>query len=113
MTRDVGDYIQDIVDAADKGMKFVSGMRYDDFSHDDKTIYAVIRTIEVIGEAAKNVPDDFKVKYPHIPWRDMAGMRDKLIHAYFGVDVERVWKTITEEIPPLKSLFEKMLKDFE
>jgi uncharacterized protein with HEPN domain len=73
----------------------------------------VIRAIEVIGEAVKNIPDDVKKRYPDIPWRNIAGMRDKLIHGYFGVDLKRVWKTITKEIPPLKPIFEKMLTDFE
>jgi len=113
MKREFGDYIQDIVDATSKGMRFVEDMKYEDFIHDDKTVFAVIRAIEVIGEAAKNIPDDVKDKYPEIPWREMAGMRNKLIHAYFGVDIKRVWKAIKEEIPPLKPVFEQMLKDLE
>ena len=113
MKREVGDYIQDIVDAISKGMGFVEDVKYEDFIHDDKTVFAVIRAIEVIGEAVKNIPDDIKDQYPKIPWRDMAGMRNKLIHAYFGVDIKRVWKTIEDEIPPLKPVFEKMLIDLE
>ena len=113
MKREFGDYIQDIVDATSKGMRFVEDMKYEDVIHDDKTVFAVIRAIEVIGEAAKNIPDDVKDKYPEIPWREMAGMRNKLIHAYFGVDIKRVWKAIKEEIPPLKPVFEQMLKDLE
>jgi uncharacterized protein with HEPN domain len=113
MKREVGDYIQDIVDAISKGMRFVEDMKYEDFIHDDKTVFAVIRAIEVIGEAVKNIPNDVKDKYPEIPWREMAGMRNKLIHAYFGVDIKKVWKAIKEEIPPLKPVFEQMLKDLE
>lgn len=92
-------------------MRFVEDVKYEDFIHDDKTVFAVIRAIEVIGEAVKNIPDDVKDKYSEIPWRDMAGMRNKLIHAYFGVDIKKVWKAIKEEIPPLKPTFEQMLKD--
>ncbi len=113
MKREIGDYIQDVIDAMRKGMKFVEGMEYEDFIGDDKTVFAVIRAIEVIGEVVKNIPEDVKKKHPEIPWRDMAGMRDKLIHGYFGVDLRRVWKTVKEEIPPLKPLFEKMLRDLE
>jgi len=113
MKREIGDYVQDIIDSMVKSMKFVEGMKYEAFIHDDKTIFAVIRAIEVIGEAVKNIPDEAKKEYPEIPWRDMAGTRDKLIHGYFGVDLKRVWKTVKEEIPPLKPLFEKMLGDLE
>ena len=113
MKREIGDYIQDILDATSKGTRFVEDMKYEDFIHDDKTVFAVIRAIEVIGEAVKNIPDDVKDKYPKIPWREMAGMRNKLIHAYFGVDIKKIWKAIKEEIPPLKPTFEQMLKDLE
>lgn len=113
MKREFRDYIQDVIDATSKGIKFVEGVEYEEFIHDDKTVFAVIRAIEVIGEAVRNIPDDVKDKYPEIPWRDMAGMRNKLIHAYFGVDMKKVWKAIKEEIPPLKPVFKKMLKDLE
>ncbi|MBI4811013.1 MAG: DUF86 domain-containing protein [Ignavibacteriales bacterium] len=113
MNRELVDYIQDVIDATESGMKFVYGMEYDDFIQDDKTIFAVIRAIEVIGEAAKNISNDVRKRYPEIPWRNIVGMRDKLIHAYFGVDIKRVWKTIKEEIPPLKPIFEQMLRDLE
>ena len=113
MKREVGDYIEDIIGALSKSTKFIAGMEYEDFIRDDKTVFATVRAIEVIGEAVKNIPEDVKKEYPEIPWRDMAGMRDKLIHEYFGVDLRRVWKTVEEEIPPLRPLFEKMLKDLE
>ncbi|MEM3676907.1 MAG: DUF86 domain-containing protein [Candidatus Bathyarchaeia archaeon] len=73
---------------------------------------AVIRAIEVIGEAVKKVSISVRKRYPEIPWKDMAGMRDKLIHEYFSVNLRRVWKTVKEDIPDLKHLFEKILKDF-
>ena len=113
MRREIGDYIQDIIEAIDKLMKFVKGMSYDEFVQDDKTVFAVVRAIEIIGEAVKNIPEEVRGSYPEIPWKDMAGMRDKLIHSYFGIKLERVWETANEEIPPLKPLFEKLLKELE
>ena len=82
-------------------MKFVKGMSYDEFVQDDKTVFAVVRAIEIIGEAVKNIPEEVRGSYPEIPWKDMAGMRDKLIHSYFGIRLERVWETANEENPPL------------
>ena len=103
-------YLQDIVANAEKALQFVQGMSGDDFLQDDKTVFAVIRALEVMGEAAKNVPDEVRNKYPHIPWRDMAGMRNKLIHHYFGVDLKTVWKTVTRDLPILLPQLEDVLK---
>jgi uncharacterized protein with HEPN domain len=107
------DYIEDIIDAMNDAMSFVDGMKCEDFVKDRKTIYAVVRALEIIGEAAKRMPDLVRNCYPQIPWKDMAGMRDKLIHGYFGVDIKRVWKTVKEDLLYLKPLFEKILKDFQ
>lgn len=107
------DYIEDIIEAMSDVMRFVESMEYDDFTEDRKTIYAVIRAIEIIGEAVKKIPDQVKADYPEIPWKEMAGMRNKLIHEYFGVDIKKVWNTVKKDIPNLKPLFDKILKDFE
>ncbi len=113
MRREIIDYIEDVLNAINKILNFVKDMSYEDFSQDDKTIFAVIRGIEIIGEAVKNIPEDIKIKYPEIPWKGIAGMRDKLIHAYFGVDVKVVWDTIKKRIPEIKPLFEKILKELK
>ncbi|MGQ9597338.1 MAG: HepT-like ribonuclease domain-containing protein [Thermoproteota archaeon] len=113
MKREFLDYIEDIIEAMEDSMSFVKDTNYDDFVKDKMKIYAAIRAIEVIGEAVKKIPKSVKNRYTEIPWKDMAGMRDKLIHEYFGVDLRRVWKTVKEDIPNLKPLFEKILKDFE
>jgi len=107
------DYVEDIITAMEDAMSFVEGMDYADFVKNRRTIYAVTRAVEVIGEAVKKIPKTVRNRYPEIPWKDMAGMRDKLIHEYFGVDLRRVWKTVKEDILNLKPLFEKILKDFE
>lgn len=107
------DYIEDIIEAMDDAINFVKDMKYDDFVKDRKTIYAVIRAIEIVGEAAKKIPESVRKCYPKISWKEMTGMRDKLIHEYFGVDLRRVWKTVQKDIPNLKPFFDKILKDFE
>lgn len=91
----------------------VEGMKYEDFIKDDKTVFAVIRALEIIGEAVKNIPLEVRNKYPSIPWRELAGIRDKLIHQYFGVKLDVIWKALKEEIPPLKKYFEDILKELK
>jgi uncharacterized protein with HEPN domain len=106
------DYVEDIIEAMDDAVSFTENMKYEEFVEDRKTVYAVIRAIEIIGEAVKRIPDSVKSRYQQIPWRDMAGMRDKLIHEYFGVDSRAVWDTVKKDIPNLKPLFDRILKDF-
>ncbi len=108
--RDYRDYLKDIIDSIKDIESFIKNMSFEDFAKDRKTINAVIRSIEVIGEATKKIPKSIKDRYPSIPWKRMAGMRDKMIHGYFGVDVEILWKTIKEDVPPLKPLILEVLK---
>jgi len=105
------DYVEDIIKAMDDALSFVKDMDYETFVKDRKTVYAVIRALEIIGEATKNIPLPIKERYSQIPWKDMAGMRDKVIHAYFGVDLKRVWSTVKKDIPSLKPCFETILKE--
>ncbi len=93
-----------MVEYMDRTEEYVKEMTFKQFSTDKKTCDATIRCIEVLGEAAKQIPNNLRDKYPSIPWRAMAGMRDKIIHSYFIVDLEAVWLVITEEIPKLKPL---------
>ncbi len=112
MTKDIRVYFDDILEALRKIDSYTAGMEFSSFSGDSKTIDATVRNFEVIGEAAKKVPEETKMKYPGIPWKSMAGMRDKLIHDYFGVDNEVLWMTIKEDIPPLQPLLEEALREF-
>ena len=96
-------YLMDILSAIDSIENFVKDMDFKEFCADDKTSSAVIRKLEIIGEATKNIPDNIQKQYPNIPWREMAGMRDKLIHFYFGVDYKLVWTTIKERLPEVKT----------
>lgn len=105
------DYIEDILDAVEKIEQFTGGMSYGEFSRDAKTVFAVIRAFEIIGEATKNVPPAFRQRHPEIPWKKMAGMRDKMIHEYFGVDHEVVWKTIQRDVPALKRVIAQAIED--
>jgi len=109
--RDYIDYIEDIRDAIDQATRFIAGITYEQFLEDSKTVYAVIRALEVVGEATKCVPDSVRVRYPEVPWRKMAGMRDKLIHHYFGVNISVVWKTVAEELPALAPLIGRILAE--
>lgn len=99
--RSARDLLLDIAEAAQRTVHYCQGQDYNKFSNDPKTQDAVIRNIEIIGEAAKNLPTDFKQAHSDIPWRDIAGMRDRLIHHYFGVNLDVVWQVITIDIPQL------------
>jgi len=104
-------YLSDILNAFEAIESFIEGQSFEDFKKDDKTSSAVIRKFEIIGEAAKQVPESVKQKYPSVPWKEMAGMRDKLIHFYFGVNYELLWRTINNRIPEIKPVICKILQD--
>ena len=96
-------YVQHIRDATSRIREYVEGIDEASFKKSHIIQDAVIRQIEIIGEAAKHLSPSFRNSHPDIPWRDLGGMRDKLIHAYFGVDLDRVWITVQEEVPALDS----------
>ncbi|MBN4049264.1 DUF86 domain-containing protein [archaeon AH-315-M20] len=111
MKREYGDYIQDIIDSIKETGEFTKGLSFKDFKQDKKTVNAVIRSLEIMGEASKKIPDSIRRKHAGVPWKEMAGIRDKLIHEYHGVDLEIIWKVIKEELPPVKPLILKLLKE--
>ena len=104
--REIADYLGDILSAIVEVEEFTRGMSYDAFIVDKRTINAVIRSLEVLGEATKHIPAGFRKKHPDIPWSKMAGMRDVLIHDYMGVDLKTVWKVAQERLPEIKPLVE-------
>ncbi len=101
--RDYTDYINDILTSIEEVKDFTNGMTIDNFLKDKKTSNAVIRSLEVMGEAAGKIPEELTTKVPEVPWAKMSGMRNKLIHEYFGVDLEIVWSVVQEELPPLEA----------
>lgn len=113
MKRDYPLFLKDIISAIEAIERFVEGMEYNDLVNNDLVSSAVIRKFEIIGEAARNIPDWIREKYPQIQWKRMVGMRDKLIHGYFGIDYELVWETIKTEFPKVKPELQKILEDIE
>ena len=107
--REYGLYLVDILTAIESIERFVEGMTFEQFQQDDKTTSAVTRKFEMIGEAARNIPEEIKQKHPDIPWKEMAGMRDRLIHAYFGVDYNLVWTTVKNRLPAAKQMIQNVI----
>lgn len=102
MPRTLKLYIDDIQESIKKIEEYVKGYNYQKFVKDTKTIDAVIRNFSVIGEAARHIPENVQEKYPQMPWHEITGMRNKIIHEYFGLNEEILWKTIQEDLPRLK-----------
>ena len=107
------DYLWDILNSAEAALSFVEDVDFTGFSEDLRTHFAVVRALEIVGEAATQTPDTSKERWPHIPWQDMADMRNVLIHAYSGVDLETVWRTVQEDLPPLRDSIRQILADLE
>lgn len=109
--RDTALYLKEIVAAMNAIEGFVSDVDFREFQDNDMLSSAVIRKFEIMGEAAKMVPDDMRSRHPGVPWKEMAGMRDRLIHFYFGIKFELVWATIQDVIPRVKPLVQKIITE--
>ncbi len=113
MEKEVKFFLEHIRENIQNIEEFVEGFSEEDFSRDIKTQSAVMRKIEIIGEAVKNISSSLKKKHPEVKWKELAGMRDKLIHHYFSLEMSVVWNTVKEDIPILKEQINKILNSLE
>ncbi len=113
--RNIRDFLGDILDAISAIQMFIENGNFDDFAENQEKIFAVAKGLEIIGEAVKNIPESIRSQYPEIYWKNIAGMRDKLVHEYWAVDVNILWKTARERLPDLKMqislILEKLPED--
>ena len=113
MSNEFLDFVEDILDAMDNAEMFLHDVSYDQFEADLRTNFAVVRALEIIGEATRRLPMEFRREYPDIPWKNMAGMRDRIIHGYDTVDLQIVWDVVKGDIPRIKPLIRQILADYQ
>jgi uncharacterized protein with HEPN domain len=109
--RKVLNFLQDILDAMTRAEKFLTGVDFEHFAANDEKVYAVVRALEIVGEASRSLPKSIRGRYAAIPWREMSGMRDILIHDYPDVNLTVVWRTVKEDIPRLRPLITDMFAE--
>lgn len=112
-TRRIPEYLQHILDAIDRATQYVAGMDLPAFEQDSRTQDAVIRSIEIVGEAANKTrlaDPEFAASFPHIPWDVMYGMRNRIVHDYFEVDLEIIWRTVHQDLPALRTQVAELLE---
>lgn len=111
MLRDYKTYLDDIGEAIGKISRYTAGLTIETLADDEKTLDAVIRNLQVVGEAVKNLPDEIRQQYPNMEWKKIAGLRDILIHRYFGIDLEIIWDVIQNKLPTLAVQVRQILAD--
>lgn len=105
------DYLQDMLDTITKAFEFLGDMSLKEFERDDRTAFAVIRALEMLGEAARHIPEEVRSSHPDVPWSDMTGMRNVLIHDYLEVDLETVWLTVRNDLPGAEGKIRRMIEE--
>jgi len=113
MNNEFLDYVEDILEAMDKAEILLEDVTYDQFEADFRINFAVVRALEIMGEATKRLPISIRQRYPDVPWRGIAGMRDRIIHGYDNVDLQIVWDVVKRDIPQLKPRIQQILADYE
>lgn len=108
--RTVTVYLEDMIEATEKELSFTAGLDRERILEDEQKVLAVTRLLAIIGEAAKNVPNTVRAGHPDIPWRKIAGTRDRLIHAYFRVDAVQLWSKVVHDLPALRSSIQRILE---
>ncbi|HZF11612.1 MAG TPA: DUF86 domain-containing protein [Thermoanaerobaculia bacterium] len=104
--RDPGLLIEDMLTAIQRVERYTYGLDRTLFQEDEKTVDAVVRNLEILGEAARQMPEDFAARHPGIPWRQIAGLRNRIVHDYFGLDLDLIWQILQNDLPPLRALLE-------
>ena len=112
MSREFLDFVEDILDAMDKAEILLDGVTFEELVADFRINFAVFRALEIVGEATKRLPVELRNQYPDVPWKEMAGMRDRIIHGYDVVEYKIVWDTVKKRIPIVKPQIQQILKDY-
>ena len=113
MKRDIRLFIEDILESIRLIKKYGGNLSKENLDNNQELKDSIVRRLEIIGEAVKNIPDDFKDKYPEVPWKKIAGLRDIIIHAYFNIDLDIMWDIIKEDLPDLKNKIKNILEKLE
>ncbi|MBC1196703.1 DUF86 domain-containing protein [Microcystis aeruginosa BLCCF158] len=111
--REFRDFLQDILEAICQLEKMTQDLSFEEFSTKIEIFLSAVKLIEIIGEAVKNIPDEVRVNYPNIPWKNIAGMRDKLVHEYWAIDEKVVWKVIQNNLPQLKKIIISIIEKLQ